>query len=115
MPRIFRGVQLEPGADVLVPLIAVESFFNDSTDNSFRKLDYAPIARPRPGVSVPTARAEAESIFKTSIQEQFRGSQESSYWFTGNFQLQSIANGVSLLCPKFSSALLLPRGGGALL
>ncbi|PYT25302.1 MAG: hypothetical protein DMG58_24480, partial [Acidobacteria bacterium] len=37
------------------------------------------------------------------------------YWVTGEFQLQPIANGVSLLRPKFSSALLLLMGGGALL
>lgn len=113
MPRGFHGVQLEAGPDVLVPLMAGEGFFSDPDYNSFSKLDYALVARVRSGVSLPAARAEAESIFKAALDEQFHGSQ--GYWSTGKFELQSIANGISLLRPKFSSALLLLMGGGALL
>jgi predicted permease len=113
MPRGFHGVQLEAGADVLVPLLAGEGFHSDTDYNSFSKLDYALFARLRPGVSLPAARAEAESIFKAALEEQFHGNQ--GYWAIGQFQLESIANGVSLLRPKFSSALLLLTGGGALL
>jgi predicted permease len=115
MPRGFHGVQLEAGADVYVPLIAGEGFFSDPDDNSFRKLNYALIARVRPGVGILAASAEAESIFKAAVEEQFHSAQAKSYWLTGQFQLQSIANGVSLLRLKFSSALLLLMDGGALL
>ena len=78
-------------------------------------MGYALFARLHPGVHLPAARAEDESIFRASIEEQFHGARDGSYWLTGQFQLQSIANGVSLLRPRFSSALLLLMGGGALL
>ncbi|HXI43729.1 MAG TPA: FtsX-like permease family protein, partial [Bryobacteraceae bacterium] len=68
-----------------------------------------------PGITIAAARAEAESIFRAALDEEFHGRQDSSYWVTGEFRLQPIGNGVSLLRPKFSSALLLLMSGGALL
>jgi putative ABC transport system permease protein len=61
------------------------------------------------------AQAEAESIFKAALEKEFPGAEESRYSTTGQFQLQPIANGVSLLRPEFSSALRPLVGGGALL
>lgn len=115
MPREFHGVQLETAPDVFIPLIGAEGLFDNPELNSYRKLGYTLVARLRPGVSVPTAQAEAESIFHAALNDEFHGAEEASYWATGQFQLQPIANGVSLLRPKFSSALLLLVGGGALL
>ena len=115
MPREFHGVQLETAPDLFIPLIAVEGLFDDPDLNSYRKWGYTLVARLRPGVTLRVAQAEAESIFKAAVEEEFHGAQEAGYWTTGQFQLQTIANGVSLLRQKFSSALLLLTGGGALL
>lgn len=115
MPHGFQGVQLESAPDVFMPLIAAEGLFDNPDLNSYRKLGYTLVARLRPGVTISAARAEAESIFKAALDEEFHGKQEMSYWTTGQFQLQPIANGISLLRPKFSSALVLLMGGGALL
>jgi len=62
-------------------------------------------------VKLAAAPAEAESIFKAALNGEFQGKQEMTYWTTGQFQLQPIDTGVSLLRPKFSSALLLLIGG----
>jgi hypothetical protein len=115
MPRAFHGVQVETGPCVFIPLIAAEGLFDNPDANSFTKLGYTLVARLRPGVTMAAAHAEAESIFRAALDEEFHGRQDSSYWVTGEFQLQPIANGVSSLRPKFSSALLLLMGGGALL
>ena len=115
MPAEFHGVELDTTPDVFIPLIAAEGLDADPNFNSYRKLDYALVARLRSGVPPLAAQAEAESIFKAAIEEEFHGAQDSNYWTTGKFQLQSIANGVSLMRPKFSSALLLLMGGGVLL
>jgi len=115
MPREFHGVQLETAPDLFIPLIAVEGLFDDPDLNSYRKLGYTLVARLRPGVTLRAAQTEAESIFKAAVEEEFHGAQEASYWTTGQFQLQPIANGVSLLRPKFASALLLLMVGGGLL
>src|SRR5882762_7786724 len=115
MPPGFHGVQVETGPGVLIPLIAAEGLFDNPDANSFNKLGYKIVARMRPCFTMAAAHAEAESIFRAALDEEFHGRQDSSYWVTGEFQLQPIANGVSLLRPKFSSALLLLMGGGALL
>jgi len=115
MPTEFHGVELDTTPDVFIPLIAAEGLEAEPDFNSYRKLDYALVARLRAGVALPAAQAEAESIFKAAVEEEFHGAQDSNYWTTGNFRLQSIANGVSLMRPKFSSALLLLMGGGVLL
>jgi len=115
MPREFHGVQLETAPDVFIPLIAADSLFTNPDFNSYRKLGYSLVARLRSGITLAVAQAEAESIFKAALDQEFHGAQEASYWTTGQFQLQPIANGVSLLRPKFASALLLLMGGGALL
>ena len=115
MPQGFHGVLVETGPAVFIPLIAADGLFDNPNANSFSKLGYALVGRLRPGITMTAARAEAESILKAALEEQFHGSQEGSYWVTGEFQLQPIANGVSLLRPKFSSALLLLMGGAALL
>ncbi len=115
MPREFHGVQLETAPDVFIPLIAADSLFTNPDFNSYSKLDYSLVARLRSGITLAVAQAEAESIFKAALDQEFHGSQEARYWTNGQFQLQPIANGVSLLRPKFSSALLLLMGGGVLL
>ena len=115
MPPGFHGVQVETGPGLFIPLIAAEGLFDNPDANSFSKLGYTLVARLLPGITLTAAHAEAESIFRAALDEEFHGRQDSSYWVTGEFQLQPIANGVSLLRPKFSSALLLLMGGGALL
>jgi predicted permease len=113
MPESFHGVQVETTPDIRVPLIAGNQLLHDTEVNSYTKLGYDLVARLRPGVSMDRARAEAEAIVNAALAEEFQN--PDNYWRTGQFQLQAIANGVSLLRPKFSSALILLMGGGALL
>ena len=113
--RGFNGIQIEDGADVYVPLIAGEGLYQDVDSDSFRKREYTIVARLRPGISMPAARAEAEGIVKAAVEEQFHGSSDGSYWFNGQFQIEPVANGVSFLRAKFSAALFLLMGSGALL
>jgi len=115
MPAEFHGVELDTTPNVFIPLIAADGLEADPNFNSYRKLDYVLVARLRSGVPLLAAQTEAESIFKAAIDEEFHGAPDSNYWTTGKFQLQSIVNGVSLMRPKFSSALLLLMGGGVLL
>jgi predicted permease len=115
MPESFNGVQLDTSPEIRVPLIAGNQLLHDPDVDSYTKLGYTLVARLRPGVSAERARSEAEAIVNAAIEEQFHDQNEGSYWRLGQFQLQPIANGVSLLRPKFSSALTLLMGGGALL
>jgi predicted permease len=110
-PRGFHGVQVETGPDLCVPLIAGEGIFHEPDFNSYSKLSYALAARLRPGVGMQRARAEAEAILQSAIREEFHSSADGSYWLAGEFQLQPLANGVSLLRPKFSLALRLLMSG----
>jgi predicted permease len=113
MPESFNGVQLETSPDLRVPLIAGNQLLNDAEVDSYTKLGYTLVGRLRPAISRESAQAEAQAIVYAAIEEQFHN--EESYWRTGQFQLQPIANGVSLLRSKFSSALMLLMGGGALM
>lgn len=113
MPESFNGVQLETTPEMWAPVIATNALANDPKQDSYTKLGYTLIARLRPGITMASARAEAEAIVYAPIEARDPGG--GSYWRAGQFELQSIANGVSLLRPKFSSALLLLMGGGALL
>ncbi len=115
MLREFHGVQVDSVPDVYIPLVGAEGLFDNPDRDSYGKLGYTLLARLRPGVTLSAARAEAELIFKAALEEEFHGKQEMSYWATGQFQIQPIVNGVSLLRPKFSSALVLLMGGGGLL
>ena len=113
MPESFHGVQVETTPEIRVPLIAGNQLLNDAEVNSYTKLGYDLVGRLRPGVTVERAQTEAESIVNSALADEFHNLD--NYWRTGQFQLQAIANGVSLLRPKFSSALILLMGGGALL
>jgi len=115
MPRGFHGVQVETGPDLRVPLIAGEGLFSDPDFNSYRKFNYTLVARLRPGIRLDSARAEAESVIYAALDDEFRGTGDALYWHTGQFQLQRMTNGLSLLRPKFSPALWLLMGGGVML
>jgi predicted permease len=112
MPESFNGVQLETSPEIRVPLIASNLLLNDPEVDSYTKLGYTLVARLRPGVNLERARAEAEAIVWAAIEEQHNAE---TYWHEGRFELQPIPNGVSLVRPKFSSALVLLMGGSALL
>lgn len=113
MPESFNGVQLETSPEMRAPLIAGNRLLHDPEVDSYTKLGYTLVARLRPGANRESARAEAEAIVNAAIEEQFHNA--GGYWREGQFELQPIPNGVSLLRPKFSSALVLLMGGGALL
>lgn len=111
MPRYFNGVEVETTPDMRVPLMAAGLLFRDNPDmNTYRKLEYSVAARLRPGVSLAQARAETDSIATPTMDMALRRSARDE-----RLEVEPIANGVSLIRPKFATALILLTSGVGLL
>lgn len=110
-PREFNGVEVETTPDIRVPLIAAGLIARGNFDvDSYLKLEYTLIARLRSGVTLQRAQAETRSIVDAMREVQDRDSTRDEH-----LEVQSIATGVSLIRPKFASALVLLMSGVGLL
>jgi predicted permease len=110
MPRQFNGVELETTPDVRVPLAAA-GLLEYSTDAAYyRKLEYGVVARRRVGVSLEKARIESQHIVSAAMNLDERNSIRDE-----RLEIEPIANGVSLMRPRFRTALILLMSGVGLL
>ncbi len=107
MPRSFNGIQLETTPDVRIPDSAGWLFSRDAEDY---KYDYTLAGRLKPGVGLETARAETESIVNATLDSSALAQRREE-----RIELHSLTRGMSLIRPKFTSALILLMGGVALL
>jgi len=111
MPRRFNGLEVETTPDVRVPLIAAGLLSrNNPGSDSYHKSEYSLAARLRPGVSLDQARAEAGSIVSNTMDAQDRSSVRDE-----RLDVEPISRGVSLIRPKFATALILLMSGVGLL
>ena len=111
MPREFNGVEVETTPDVRVPLIAAGLLSRGNPDaDSYLKFEYSLIARLRPGISMNRAQEESRSIVGAMKDVQDRDPVREEH-----LEVQSIAQGVSLIRPKFARALVLLMSGVGLL
>ncbi|MGJ5820307.1 ADOP family duplicated permease [Paludibaculum fermentans] len=110
-----NGIQVETTPDLRVPLRAVLSMSTDPEENSYRKLDFIPFVRLKPGVSPAAARDEAFSLLDSTLAEETRKSGEPAYWRERPLRPDSLETGLSLLRPKLKSGLLLLMSGVAAL
>jgi len=114
MPAHFNGVEAETTPDIRAPLSAAGSFLRDSEGTGrkpdYRNVEYSLVARMRPGVGLAQARAESEGIVNAAQNIQSDRSVRDE-----RFEVQSIVNGVSLIRPKFGTALVLLMSGVGLL
>jgi predicted permease len=111
MPRQFNGLEVETTPDLRIPLIAAGLLSkNDADHDSYRKFDYALAARLRPGVTLDQARIESTTIVNASMDVQSGAAIRDEH-----LEVQPIANGVSLIRPRFAGALILLMSGVGLL
>lgn len=110
MPRAFNGVEVETTPDVRVPLAAAGALQYSSDAAVYRKLEYGVVARLRPGVSIDKARIESQNIVAAAMKLEEQRSVRDE-----RLEVQPIANGVSLMRPRFQTALILLMSGAGLL
>ncbi|HYL78993.1 MAG TPA: ABC transporter permease [Bryobacteraceae bacterium] len=110
MPRAFNGVEVETTPDVRVSLSAAGVLEYSSDAAYYRKLEYGIVARLRPGVSIEKARIESLNIVSAAMKLD-----ESRSIRDERLEVQPIANGVSLMRPRFQTALILLMSGVGLL
>lgn len=113
MPRTFNGVEVETTPDIRVPLIATGLLTRGNPDvDSYLKLEYSLIARLRNGIGLGRAQAEAQGIVNATqeVEQRMREAARDEH-----LEVQSISKGVSLIRPKFASALVLLMSGVGLL
>lgn len=111
MPRWFNGLEVETTPDVRIPLAAVELLSRtESGAAGWQELSYSIFARLRPGVALEQARQETAGIIY-AVRDQRQRTQVRNE----RLEVERIANGVSRIRPKFSSALILLMSGVGLL
>lgn len=112
MPQYFNGLDVETTPDIRLPLIAggLTSRRNPDADAYRKRSFYSVAARLRPGVTLGRAQAESASIVQATkeIQEGRRLRDE-------HLEILPAGKGVSILRPKFASALVLLMSGVGLL
>jgi predicted permease len=107
MPRWFNGVEVETTPDLRLPLIAGDLLAGGPKSESSRQLLYSLAARIRPGITLESARAETEAIVDAVDQRKLTRNER--------ILVQPLAMGVSLLRPRFGTALTLLMCGVGLL
>ncbi|HLK19094.1 MAG TPA: ABC transporter permease [Bryobacteraceae bacterium] len=111
MPRGFNGIEAETSPEIYAPLIAASAVAHVDPDaTAFRKFEYSLAARLRPGVNLASAQAETASIVYANLKYRIGKTDRDEH-----LELQPIANGVSLIRPKFASGLILLISGVGLL
>ena len=110
MPQWFNGVEADTAPDLRMPLVAGDMLTGDSVTDSYRVEQYSLAGRLRPGVTLESARAETESVVNS-----VRSAEQRNLVRDERVEIEPLANGVSVLRPKFATSLLLLMGGVALL
>ena len=111
MPRQFNGLEVETTPDIRIPL-AVASLLGTHTTgpDAYRKFVYSIAARLKPGVTLDQARIESAAIVGPAMDLQSARQIRDE-----KLDVQSIANGVSIIRPRFAGALILLMAGVGLL
>jgi len=110
-PRGFNGVDVETTPDIRIPLGAAGLLAANAADrDSYRKFDYSIAARLKPGVTLDQARIESAALVSAVMDMQAARQLRDE-----RLDVQPIANGVSLIRPRFAGALMLLMTGVGLL
>jgi predicted permease len=110
MPRAFNGIEVETTPDVRVTLAAAGVLEYGSDAAHYRKLEYGVVARLRPGVPIEKARIDSFNIVSAAMNRAEQRAVRDE-----RLEVQPIANGVSLMRPRFQTALILLMSGVGLL
>ncbi|HWC98853.1 MAG TPA: ABC transporter permease [Candidatus Sulfopaludibacter sp.] len=114
MPRTFNGITADTAPDLRVPLRAFPLL---RSDGAYRGNGIALeiLARLKPGVSLPQARAECTALWRAAILSIYKGERAETELSRG-MQVESLERGASILRERFGLALqLLAACAGLLL
>lgn len=110
-----NGILVETVPDLFFPLPAAAALAVEPEFADYRKLDFIPFVRLKPGVSAEAARAEVAAIQDAVLSEEARRTGERAYWRDRPLRLEPLLHGKSLLRPKLQNGLWLLMGGVAAL
>ncbi len=108
-PKGFNGLTVETGPELRSPVSAAKLWPKLLYEG---RIECSVVGRLKPGVSVESARAEAEAI-RAAVGRELAGTTLEGP--TGRFELEAAWRGVSRMRTQFSSVLRLLMGGLLLL